>query len=263
MAPRALKTDELLDRLLFRPLASALVVRPLARTPVTANQVTFVSGLCGVGAGAALATRHTYVFTILIGVMLVLDCADGQLARLRGGGGVWGRIADGIADYVTATAFHLGLIAWFVQDLGWVPGLLWGVGAGVSMAWNAYLLDKLKRRYRGDLDDVEAVQRAREEARGLKRFFIGLFLPYASGVSTGPRVTDREAYRERVRPAMALLLWVGPTTHYAAAGILMAWGRPLLYAQVAVIGFNVLTATAILMQHHLEPAPAEVDSAEG
>lgn len=251
MSPRALVTDELPDRLLFRPLASVLV-RGLVHTPITPNQVTVVSGLFGVASGVALATRHTYVFTLLICAMLTLDCADGQLARLRGGGDIWGRIADGIADYVTAIAFHVGLIVWLVRDHGWIPGLLWGVGAGVSMAWSAYLMDKLKRRYRGDVDDVEAVRRARGEAKGLKRFFIGAFLPYASGVNHGPAVADREAYRQRVRPAMALWLWLGPTTHYAVAAILIAFDRPLLYAQVAVVVFSALTIFAIWLQHHLE-----------
>jgi len=254
MAPRALVTDELPDRLLFRPLATVLV-RGLVHTPITPNQITIVSALFGVASGAALATRHTYVFTILIGIMLTLDCADGQLARLRGGGDIWGRIADGIADYVTAISFHVGLIIWLVTDFGWLPGLLWGVGAGVSMAWSAYLLDKVKRRYRGDVDDVEAVQRAHAEARGLKRFFIGAFLPYASGVSHGIPIEDRDAYRARVRPAMAFWLWLGPTTHYAVAAILIAFDRPMLYAQVAVIGFNVLTLIAILWLHRLESSP--------
>lgn len=251
MAPRVLVTDELPDRILFRPLA-ALLVRGLARTPITPNQITIVSALFGVASGVALATRHTYVFSILIGVMLTLDCADGQLARLRGGGDIWGRIADGIADYVTAIAFHLGLIVWLVTDFGWGPGLLWGIGAGVSMAWSAYLMDKVKRRYRGDVDDVEAVQQEYEQAHGLKRFFIGAFLPYASGVSHGVAIEDRDAYRARIRPAVSLWLWVGPTTHYAVAAILIAFDRPMLYAQVAVIGFNLLTLIAILWLQRLE-----------
>jgi len=251
MAPRALVTDELPDRLLFRPLASVLV-RGLVRTPITPNQITIVSALFGVASGVALATRHTYVFTILIGIMLTLDCADGQLARLRGGGDIWGRIADGIADYVTAISFHVGLIIWLVTDYGWLTGLSWGVGAGVSMAWSAYLMDKVKRRYRGDVDDVHAVQRAHDEAKGLKRFFIGAFLPYASGVSHGADVQDRDAYRQRLRPAMALWLWLGPTTHYAVAAILIAFDQPMLYAVVAVVLFNLMTLFAILLTRQLE-----------
>jgi phosphatidylglycerophosphate synthase len=251
MAPRALITDELPDRLLFRPLAAQLV-RGLVRTPITPNQITIVSALFGVASGVALATRHTYVFTILICVMLTLDCADGQLARLRGGGDIWGRIADGLADYVTAIAFHIGLIIWLVTDYGWIPGLSWGLGAGVSMAWSAYLMDKEKRRYRGDVDDVEAVQRAHDEAQGLKRFFIGAFMPYASGVNHGAPIEDRDAYRQRLLPAMALWLWLGPTTHYAVAAILIAFNQPMLYAVVAVVLFNLMTVFAIFLTRHLE-----------
>lgn len=260
MAALPLVTDEFPDRYLFRPPARALA-RGLVHTPVTPNQVSVVAALCGIGAGVALGFELPVAFVVLIGLMLVLDCVDGQLARLRGGGTVWGRIVDGLGDYTTAIAVHFGLIAWLSRDHGSFQGVVWGIAAGLSMAWSAYLMDKLKRRYRGDLDDIDAVQRALDDARGLKRFLVSGFLPYAASVNLGPEVANREAYCRRVRPAMVFWLWLGPTTHYMVAAVLVLLGRPLLYAQVATVLFGALTLAAVVLQYRLESTPSADEGA--
>jgi hypothetical protein len=57
---------------------------------------------------------------------------------------------------------------------------------------------------------------------------------------------------------MALWLWLGPTTHYAVAAVLIAFDQPLLYAVAAVILFNLMTVFAILLTRRLEstlPSP--------
>lgn len=78
--------DILWNRLVARPLAAVVVV-PLARTPVTPNQITFASLATFVCATVALALRPGYLWLVGAAVLLelsyVLDCADGQLARLK------------------------------------------------------------------------------------------------------------------------------------------------------------------------------------
>ena len=251
MGPRAMITDELPDRLLFRPLA-AVLVRPLVKTPITPNQITIVSALFGVASGVALATRHTWVFTLLIGVMLTLDCADGQLARLRGGGDIWGRIADGIADYVTALAFHVGLDH-LARD-----GLWLGARSAVGPR---------RRRQHGverlpDGQGEAALPRRRRRRRGRAacarrgagaQALLHRRLP-AVRLGREPRRPDRgsDVYQQRLRPALALWLWLGPTTHYAVAAVLIAFDQPLLYAVAAVVLFNLVTVFAILLTRRLE-----------
>jgi phosphatidylglycerophosphate synthase len=187
-----------------------------------------------------------------VAAYLVLDCADGQLARLRGGGTVWGRVVDGIGDYLTAIAAHLGLVAWLARDLGLVAALAWGGAAAGSLAWASFQLDRYKRRYRGDQDDLEAVRREVEAARGVKRFFLRGFLPYAGAAVGGAPIPDRAAYQERVRLPMRLFLLAGPTTHMVVFALLAALGRPLAYAIAAVGPFNLLALTALLLQVRLE-----------
>src|SRR5687768_2805598 len=70
-----------------RPMAAVLLV-VLRRTPLTPNQVTFASLFVALGAAAAFIALRTHMgllgAALLLQVSYVLDCADGQLARLKG-----------------------------------------------------------------------------------------------------------------------------------------------------------------------------------
>jgi phosphatidylglycerophosphate synthase len=70
-----------------RPLAAVLVYA-LRRTPITPNQVTFLGAAVFIGVAAALIALPGWTGILVAAVILefsyVLDCADGQLARLTG-----------------------------------------------------------------------------------------------------------------------------------------------------------------------------------
>lgn len=248
---RPLVTDEPVDRWLSRPLAR-VVVAVLARTPVTANQLTLVATLFGIGVGVSLWLHEGVVAAGLMVGYLAFDCADGQLARLRGGGGYLGRAMDGLGDYATAVAIHLGLAAWLGQDRGFLYGFAWSAAAGASMAWSSFLLDRYKRRYSGNTDDLEAIRQEAQEAGGLKGWAIATLLPYAQRLDSDHAVPDRERYRERVRPAMILWLLNGPTMHVALMGVLAVWCLPWCYVWVAIGPLNLLTLVTWFVQRHLE-----------
>jgi phosphatidylglycerophosphate synthase len=96
---KAIEIENFLDRYFYRPIAFriALILR---HTPVTPNMITIFSILVGIAAG-----YHFYsdkVIINLIGVLLlvfanILDCVDGQLARLTGIKSKIGRMLDGFA----------------------------------------------------------------------------------------------------------------------------------------------------------------------
>src|SRR5687767_8193198 len=69
-----------------RPPA-AVVVYALRNTPITPNQVTFMSAIVAAGACAMIALLHGWLWLVIAALVFefsfVLDCADGQLARLR------------------------------------------------------------------------------------------------------------------------------------------------------------------------------------
>jgi phosphatidylglycerophosphate synthase len=69
-----------------RPPA-AIVVYALRNTPITPNQVTFLSAIVAAGACAMFALLPGWAWLVVAALVFefsfVLDCADGQLARLR------------------------------------------------------------------------------------------------------------------------------------------------------------------------------------
>lgn len=88
-----------------RPIA-AVVVAAVAPTPITPNQITLIA-LVVAGASAALLAALPGYAGALAAVLLfelsyVLDCADGMLARHRGGGSIQGHLLDFLMDEIKA-----------------------------------------------------------------------------------------------------------------------------------------------------------------
>ena len=88
-----------------RPPA-AVVVYALKGTPITPNQVTFLSALVAAGACAMFALLPGYVWLVAAALVFefsfVLDCADGQLARLRKTASPLGHLLDFLMDELKA-----------------------------------------------------------------------------------------------------------------------------------------------------------------
>ncbi len=78
--------DILWNRFVARPLAAVLLV-PLAKTRITPNQITLLSLVTFVASMAVLTLERGYLGLIAAALVLelsyVLDCTDGQLARLK------------------------------------------------------------------------------------------------------------------------------------------------------------------------------------
>jgi hypothetical protein len=104
-----------INRKLGRYLAAGAYV--LKMTP---NQVTFVSAMFSYAAIAtiALVRPSGWMATgVTVGLVLgyALDSADGQLARLRGGGSVAGEWLDHMVDCGKIAALHLAVLVSFYR----------------------------------------------------------------------------------------------------------------------------------------------------
>jgi phosphatidylglycerophosphate synthase len=97
--------DILWNRLVARPLAAVALV-PLARTSVTPNQVTLLTLLVFAGGAVVMALEPSWKALILGAVIIelsyVLDCVDGQLARLKGTSSPVGAHLDFLMDELKA-----------------------------------------------------------------------------------------------------------------------------------------------------------------
>jgi phosphatidylglycerophosphate synthase len=89
-----------------------LVVRPLVDTPVTPNHITTLRLACGFGSAGLLASGDASLINWGAGLFLgsmVLDRADGELARLSGKSSPGGHRYDLIADSLSNALAFIGL----------------------------------------------------------------------------------------------------------------------------------------------------------
>ena len=91
---------------------SPYVTRALLPTGITANAVTGLMSVVGLAA-AALTSLPSVAAAVgaalLIQLQLLLDCSDGELARVRGESSPAGIYLDRIGHYVTEAALPIGL----------------------------------------------------------------------------------------------------------------------------------------------------------
>jgi phosphatidylglycerophosphate synthase len=100
---KPLEVEEPIDVYVHRPLAYVLA-RGLYPLPISPNAVTALSIVAGLASAGTLLVpfaHHMQVAGLLLFVSAVLDCADGQLARMRKSSSVFGRMLDGSADFFT------------------------------------------------------------------------------------------------------------------------------------------------------------------
>ncbi|HZL17688.1 MAG TPA: CDP-alcohol phosphatidyltransferase family protein [Polyangia bacterium] len=97
--------DILWNRYVARPLAAVVIV-PLARTRVTPNQVTLATLAVFLVGAALMAVGRGWgaliAGTAILEISYVLDCADGQLARLKGTSSPVGAHLDFLMDELKA-----------------------------------------------------------------------------------------------------------------------------------------------------------------
>ena len=128
------------------------------RLGLTPNQVSVISAVFTFSAIVLVAAlRPEWYFSVAITVLLVLgyafDAADGQLARLRGGGSTAGEWLDHVFDAIKISTFHLAVvICWFrFYDLRHASWLLvpLGFSAVSSSFFFALILSDMLRRIAG------------------------------------------------------------------------------------------------------------------
>jgi phosphatidylglycerophosphate synthase len=178
---------------------TATVIRPNALTLSCAGLMLLAAwmvaaGWSGWGAGLAIA--------LALATALVLDTADGRLARLQGTSSAFGRWLDQVLDELADIVLHAA-IAWaaFLRD-GWPGWLLLGIGyasAKYLFQVQSLLGEELEGEMRGERDA--------ESARDWERPLSPALSPQAG----------RRGYAGRIADAVRLIghadlrwhLWIG------------------------------------------------------
>ncbi len=148
---KPLDVEEPIDVWVHRPLAY-LLARALLPTPVSPNLVTMISIVFGIAGGVSLFMDfpwHMQLGGLAIFLSAIFDCADGQLARMRGTSSVFGRMLDGSADLVVSIAAVGGGI-WVIwskfHDPLWfgIVALALCVGTAVTGSFHTGMYDHYK-----------------------------------------------------------------------------------------------------------------------
>ncbi len=258
--------EEVIDYYYHRPLAG-LLVKVLARLPVSPDQVTYASGAVGLAAGLVMLIAiwgSPWWMTVggfLLLASILLDCADGQLARIQQRYSVVGRILDGVVDIVApASVFH-GLAFYLLLVVASPPLETWwarmlviwplGLGAAVSLAWHSAQYDGMKNIYlhcsRPDfklggatlltLEDLEGFKKTYQEKGDKWRVFLmNMWLGWTKSHEKtikpwlgemAPRTPpERQLFRQVFRRYMRAWTWLGFGTHLFLLTV-AAWLAPL------------------------------------
>ncbi|MBT2444738.1 CDP-alcohol phosphatidyltransferase family protein [Streptomyces sp. ISL-36] len=157
-AQKSAKGVSLYSRFVNRPVGRYLAAGAYA-VRLTPNQVTFISvafSFTAVGGTALGAPSWTLGLLIWLGLAVgfAFDSADGQLARLRGGGSPAGEWLDHVVDCAKITALHLAVLIAFYRhpahfgttDHAWLLVPLGFQLAAVVTFFGGLLTEKLKPR---------------------------------------------------------------------------------------------------------------------
>ncbi|MBN1940393.1 MAG: CDP-alcohol phosphatidyltransferase family protein [Candidatus Aminicenantes bacterium] len=262
--------EEWADLFVFRPLAF-LLVKAIFRTSFTPNHLSIFSMILGISGGFLLATRgwgSAAAGAVLLFLSVVVDCADGQLARLKKNGTHMGRVIDGSIDYFVGISVYLGLGFGFMSAgpdplRGWLIVL----AAAASNIIHSVVFDYYRNRYlayihgarSAQVDDRNAfrreyVQLKRRGGQKFRRGFIRLYLGYTAfqmKISRDPMAlgsVDAGLFMRINRLPMRLWTFLGSSTQ-AVLLIAALFARRLdLYFWAMIVVLNGAMAALFLMQ---------------
>lgn len=146
-----------------RPPAAVLVYA-LRGTPITPNQVTFLSALVAALACAMIALCPGWMWLVIAAAVFefsfVLDCADGMLARLRAIASPLGHLLDFLMDELKAMLLYTCVAVRLWQESGDARLLIVGLAGGFCLAAGLTLTSFTRRSEYGAKPPTEDGQAA-------------------------------------------------------------------------------------------------------
>ena len=224
---------EPVNRYLHNPIA-ATIVQVIKNTWVTPNQVTYISIFVGLVSAYifSVGTVQAFFFAgILLEVVLILDCVDGQLARAKECSSDWGRLLDGIAGYIIYLAVLTGVVVGFNQE--YVTLAVFGlvtIFRGIAYDYcKLTMITMIEKGYDGSIKEISDTHSKISQNNStfwkvyfyylqLQRFiFCGRFIRLDKFSDYGKEnskdyllsSTERKDYQKKIGPLMVAWSWNG------------------------------------------------------
>lgn len=254
-----LHAEEPLDVYLYRPFAF-VIVKLFYSLPITPNQYSLAALLAGVASGYNFLKGDSLSFkwgAFFFLLFAILDCCDGMVARLKKNGTKYGRIIDGLVDYLVNAIVYItlaiGIKKQFSPDLlqPWVLVLL----AGLTKAIHAFFYDHYLNEYmsyekgnRGFASrEIEEVKQRLVESENsndlfIKRFALRIYLKYSlvqAGNNKNDLSIDPKSYCEKNLKALKMWSMIGPSAHITFFVLACFLNEPYLLFFYTVIAGNI------------------------
>lgn len=267
------EVEEMFDLIFFRPVAY-LVVKAIQGTGVTPNHVTAFSVVVGIISAAVFSQGTSAALmwaAILYAIANILDCADGQLARLQHSGTLFGRVWDGVADYVSSIAVFIGIGFALPLEMVWMV-----IAAGLSGGFHAAAFDHYQsafmamvngngnflqqelERFTHEINRMwESIPSGKERGEaGWRGFLLQIYLWYVRAqilLSKKQSASALVSISTTIAHERMIRCWsfLGPTTNRTVLIVCALFGRLDLYLYAVVIGGNLWLLACVLLQRRL------------
>ena len=268
--------EETIDLLFYRPIAFILV-KLVYNTRITPDDLTLAAIITGISSGIVLAFGSSSTATaggLLLFLFVVLDCSDGQLARLKGSGTKIGRLLDGIADYTVTAAVYIGIAVGYSKAPG-QPAFMVPLLAlsGASIILHSALVDYYRTRFLNIVrhsdnsfnDGMTEFRRAYQDTKGHIRklpvrviIFIYLLYSKIQRRVIGVKKIDRnysyspEEYFVKNRVIIKFWLLIGPSSIRTSLIVCTLFERFDIFFWITIIAFNFLALILGLTQRYID-----------
>jgi len=267
------EAEEILDLIFYRPVALGFV-KLIYRLPITPNQVTFLSLLAGLASAYCFSLGTPEQFAaggIWYAVANMLDCADGQLARLQNSGTPLGRLVDGVVDWIISVAIFLGLGVGLAAYTGDASVWYLVVAGGITSALHSILFDYYQQDYiakvRGqksyltrEIENVEAELHKAENAKNevLRRMPLNLYLGYLHIQQRSQLKKDDgrqlapDLYRNSFKRLTRWWTFLGATTNRSLLIVAGLLHQPEIFLWIVFVPGNLYLVAMLLWQRTIQ-----------
>ena len=223
----------------------------------------------GLGSGIAFYFGE-YPFIIAGGIFIfisnILDCADGQLARLKKNGTKVGRIIDGFIDYVTGASVFFG-IGFALHHITGNALYSWGLAAlgGGSRILQNMFFDYFRNMYlqyvynkvndvNGEIAEFTEEKERLKNIKGnnLDKALVNMYLFYCNlqknSTSHVELKVTPEVYKQKNKTLLRLWSWIGSTTHLTLTIVFCFINRLDIYLIITIVLGNLIFIILLLIQ---------------
>jgi phosphatidylglycerophosphate synthase len=204
----------------------------------------------------------------------IFDCSDGQLARIKKNGSAFGRLLDGVADYIAAIAIFAGIAIGYSNKPGQPSLLVFLLAlAGISIIVQESLVDYFRTRF---LDIVlerkdtynEELEEYRNEYEIIKnekgkwfyKTIVYIYLTYSkiqeslTSRRKRPKIINAtpEDYFNRNRIIIRFWVFMGPSAKITTLVLCSLFCRFDVFFWIVIGGFNILALLLWLIQYQID-----------